>query len=577
MTLPPPNRAPPPDPTPAVGRVVQGRYRVLAPLGEGGMGVVYRAEQVGLGRTVAIKFLHSAIARDPQFVKRFEVEAQAMSRLSHPNCVAVLDFGIDGPPYLVMDLVEGESLRSVLAGGRLDPERSVSIARQVLAGLSHAHGHSVIHRDIKPENILLDRRVGEGDHVRLVDFGLAKLRDNTRFVTVGLALGTPQYMAPEQMREGPVDQRVDIYTVGLVLYEMLTGVRAFDGVDLATVLMKQHQVDPAPFSEVAPGVAISSRLEAVVRRALAKSPDARFASAAEMSSALQGAVSSAFQHAATMLHAGEKERPSLRPTPFPARAANRERIGLLVGKRLAVMVAAARKQRERIGLLVVPGVRRVIAAVAEQCRRKLPELPAVLAKHRWIAVGSAAGLLLGAVLVATSGGTRVESPHPRPAEKTVPVASAPEPPRPSVPLPPPPPVTPKLAAIEAFLARGERERAIALVRELQSAEPSDPDYSAMQARLAFEQRRWSEALTAWSATIRLDETRRSDPVFINGTIDSLQSESSARAAEDLLRLVGDSAKPYLNGAATSHPVPRVRGRVRALLKTWERRPASASR
>ena len=186
------------------------------------MGTVHRGERLGLGRPVAIKFLHASVARDPILARRFEVEARAMSRLSHPNCVSIIDFGVDGLPYLVMDLVDGVPLRTLLDQGRLAPARAISIARQVLAGLGCAHGHGIIHRDIKPENILVEQTAGPEDHVCILDFGLAKFLDDGSKLTVGLCVGTPHYMAPEQMVEGPVDERVDIYTTGIVLYEMLT-------------------------------------------------------------------------------------------------------------------------------------------------------------------------------------------------------------------------------------------------------------------------------------------------------------------------------------------------------------------
>jgi serine/threonine-protein kinase len=156
--------------------VLQDRYRVEERIGSGGMGVVYMAERIGLGRRVAVKFLHPDIAAQPQFLLRFEREARAMSRLNHPHCVPVIDFGVvSGAPYIVMEYVTGESLTSVLARGPVPIRRAILLMRQILAGLAHAHDEGIVHRDIKPDNVILAEATGTGDHVRLFDFGLAKV------------------------------------------------------------------------------------------------------------------------------------------------------------------------------------------------------------------------------------------------------------------------------------------------------------------------------------------------------------------------------------------------------------------
>src|SRR5437868_13083856 len=162
------------------------------------MGVVYKGERVQLGRPVAVKFLHPWIAAQKAFLSRFENEARAMSRLAHPNTVSVIDFGVEGAPYLVMDYVTGRTLRDLLhAEGRLDPTRALALVRQLLAGLGHAHAQGIIHRDLKPENLILTEEPGMDEHLRILDFGLAKLRDGPA-MTAGMAVGTPSYMSPEQ-------------------------------------------------------------------------------------------------------------------------------------------------------------------------------------------------------------------------------------------------------------------------------------------------------------------------------------------------------------------------------------------
>jgi serine/threonine-protein kinase len=271
---------------PRVGRVLQGRYKILAPIGEGAMGTVYRAERLTLGRPVAIKFLLAQLANEPLLVKRFEVEALVMSSLSHPNCVSVIDFGVDQSPYLVMDLVSGKSLRAVIDEGPIPVPRALRIARQILSALSHAHGHGIIHRDIKPENIVVEKVAGIEDHIRVLDFGVAKVVGSQLKLTMGMMLGTPNYMAPELTREGAFDERVDLYATGIVLFEMLTGRAPFDAPDLHEVLLRMLTMPSPRLREVSPGAGFSAELERVVLQSMARDPFERFPSASAMGAAL---------------------------------------------------------------------------------------------------------------------------------------------------------------------------------------------------------------------------------------------------------------------------------------------------
>ena len=269
-----------------IGRVLQDRYRITGRIAAGGMGIVYRAERLGLGRIVAIKFLHASMARDPSIQRRFEIEAQAMSRLCHPNCIGVLDFGVDDLPYVVIDYVEGKPLDEVLEKGPLPARRAVRIARQILAALAHAHAQGIVHRDIKPENVVLEGTAGLEDHVRILDFGLAKLMGSDFGLTVGVAVGTPNYMAPEQMSEGPIDGRADLYAAGIVLFELLTGRKPFEAEELGEIFLKHLGAPPPKLREVAPERRFSAGLEALILRAMAKRPADRFASAEAMAAAL---------------------------------------------------------------------------------------------------------------------------------------------------------------------------------------------------------------------------------------------------------------------------------------------------
>jgi serine/threonine-protein kinase len=272
-----------------VGTLLDGRYRIVEKLAAGGMGVVYRGERVGLGKAVAIKFLHRTTAMVAVNRVRFEREAAAMSRLTHPNLITITDFGSsEGLPYLVMDYHPGLSLQQALAKGALEPRRVVFIARQMLAGLQSAHDAGVVHRDLKPGNVLLCGTTGE-DLVKILDFGVAKLLDagagpTEVSVVAGHTLGTPAYMSPEHAKGEAVDARADVYATGIMMYEMLAGRRPFHAEGKLGVLRKQVEEQAPRLRDAARGV--SPELEAAIQKAMEKAPSARFGSAAEFAAAL---------------------------------------------------------------------------------------------------------------------------------------------------------------------------------------------------------------------------------------------------------------------------------------------------
>src|SRR5688572_23353778 len=252
------------------------------------MGVVYRAERVKLGRIVAIKVLHDELPQELASRKRFELEAMAMAKLEHPHCTAVLDVGVhEEKPYVVMDFVSGHSLKELVAQGPVPIPRAVEIVRQTLSGLAHAHEHSIIHRDIKPANIVLSQKAGLGDHVKILDFGLARFNAEASNLTTGIVVGTPSYMAPEQIRGAEIDKRADIYACGVLLFELLTGKKPFfskkdDPVEVCAMHLKQP---PPKLADTLPGTDFGV-LEEIVAKALAKKPDDRYASSEEMAEAL---------------------------------------------------------------------------------------------------------------------------------------------------------------------------------------------------------------------------------------------------------------------------------------------------
>jgi serine/threonine-protein kinase len=280
---------------PFVGRVLDGRYEILERLGEGGVGFVYRAKHAQLGRLVAIKVLQEHTAALPEWRRRFEREAKALSALAHPNIVTVTDSGIDhGLPYLVMELLQGKTLADLIKEGPLPPPRALDIERQVLRGLAFAHGKGIVHRDLKPANVFLQALPDQADHVRLLDFGMAKFLEGSgskslveNLTRVGTVFGTPSYMSPEQGRAEPIDARTDVYAAGIVLFELLTGHPPFKGNSLPEIL-KAHLIDPIPsLADARPDLSTAAFLQPVVDRAMAKKAVARYGDAGEMLAALE--------------------------------------------------------------------------------------------------------------------------------------------------------------------------------------------------------------------------------------------------------------------------------------------------
>jgi serine/threonine protein kinase len=277
------------------GMVLRGKYEILEKIGAGGMAVVYRVRHLHLQEDVAIKVICSRLAEDQGFVDRFRTEAVITRKLRHPNAVRIDDFDTteDGQPFIVMEYVRGESLRKVLQNhGPLPPDHAADIARQAALALGAAHELGIVHRDIKPENILLLPQADGCDLVKVLDFGIAKVNEGSFDVgpgheptRTGLVLGTPKYLSPEQVKGGTtVDGRADLYALGVVLYEMLTGQPPFSGDAPFTVLLQHLQSPPTPPCAVNP--AISSAMSRLVLKALEKDPAQRFCTGQEMADAI---------------------------------------------------------------------------------------------------------------------------------------------------------------------------------------------------------------------------------------------------------------------------------------------------
>ena len=276
---------PSPDPPREPGRLLDGKYRLIRPLGEGGVGLVYVAEHTFLKKHFALKLLRPEMVAYPEVSARFETEARAASQIEHDNVVRVSDFGRtpEGELYLVMELLNGRALSDEMAAmPKLAPQRALWITSEVLKGLEAAHAHGVVHRDLKPENVFIVARLDGSEGVKLLDFGIAKLdrQSSTRLTQTGAIIGTPQYMAPEQARGLPIDLRVDLHAAGVMLYEMLSGYPPYQGDNYNTVLFEIMSGRPPHLHRYAPE--IDESLASLAMRAFHPDRDQRFPSAKAM-------------------------------------------------------------------------------------------------------------------------------------------------------------------------------------------------------------------------------------------------------------------------------------------------------
>ncbi|MBN1944053.1 MAG: protein kinase [Bradymonadales bacterium] len=312
------------DPHGLIGHTLDERYHIQKVIGVGGMGVVYKGRQEAMDRTVAVKVLMPQMIDDESLIKRFHLEARAASRLTHPNTITVYDFGRSGDLlYIVMEFLEGASLEKVLKEQKiLNSERVARIASQALASLAEAHEKEIIHRDIKPDNIWLKEVGDQKDFVKVLDFGVAKLRDpkvtDTTMTQAGMIFGTPKYMSPEQAKAKKLDGRSDLYSLGVVMYQALIGRCPFTATDPVSILIQHVHDPPPPFQEILPGYEVPRPLEEIVFRSLEKDRNNRFADAKEMRQAVEaflaGAVSQSFTGLPAMTPSSQSAAP-YQPAP----------------------------------------------------------------------------------------------------------------------------------------------------------------------------------------------------------------------------------------------------------------------
>ncbi len=508
---------------PRVGTVVQERYRILERLDHGGMGVVYRAERLQLGRIVAIKFLHTMFATHPDFIKRFEREAKLMSRLEHPHCVSVIDFGVTDSAYIVMEFVTGTTLKDLIddLDEPLPPDRAIRIARQILAGLAHAHDQGIVHRDVKPANIMLANVTGTGDHARILDFGLAKLCDPDQSTT-SMVVGTPSYMSPEQTAgHANVDGRADIYACGLVLFELLTLARPFVADEPFEVIRMHRESPPPRLSARCEGRGFSPQLEALMAATLAKSPADRPQSPVELADAL-AAVPEATDDVPRTARFGPVE-------DEPENVGTAATVAIEIDSHALAPSAAA--PRRRWSLRWLAPVALVAAGVG-------------LWQTGWLQRRAADAVSA----VDDMAGAR--PPAPDQAEPA-----------------------PTLAAAEALIASGDSERAIRALHELRRRDPDDARASYLLGGLYHDKRWTAESLAAYAEAIDKDARYRKRAEIARRAIDALADPATRNKARALLlKRLGASAVPALRRAARRHADPAVREQAGAIADEIARAP-----
>ncbi len=607
-----------------IGSLVDDRYKILEVMAAGSMGAVYKAERVPVGKIVAIKFLHASFASDSEFQARFERETRVMSKLSHPNCVSVVDFGVwQDEPYLVMDFVAGTTLRQLIDKGPLPPARALALTKQIAAGLAHAHAQDIVHRDIKPANIMITEEIGHGERVRILDFGLARLRGNVgRDATqTNMVVGTPNYMAPEQTVPGSnIDARTDIYAVGVVLFEMVVGDRPFHAEETLQ-LLGMHRAAPIPrlADRVPEGVELPNGLQALIDKAMAKAPDARYQSAIELASAIDEVIAGKRDSAidVTIPNAPNRSGEALAPTMVHLSTENdildddepprRSRFWrtmltamILVGGAAAMAGylihrnATKTKTADAAQVAVaIDAAGSAMVAVTPPPSIDAAEAPAVVIDAAAPAVGSGSDMVAagsGSAVVAVGSGSAVGSAgsgeeiemDPNTAEDLDPekgsaevaaTEAADEPESGSAAeakAPEPPPAVKKATTLHEavqLIKEGQRETALAALARLHRENPKSSYIPFLMGNLYFDKLWWSAAMDNYQEAIKKNSAYRNNPTLNKNVITMLGSGKTRQRATNFLRgVVGHPAGAYLRYMATHAENPVVRKQAANLAK-----------
>lgn len=498
------------------------------------MGIVYRAVRLNLDRPVAIKVMHASLRDEMKGKERFEREAKVMAKLEHPHCVSIIDSGLHGnKPFVVMELVRGRSLYELLVEqGRFEISRAIEIMGQVLSGLAHAHDQGIIHRDIKPGNIMVTPKAPLGVHVRILDFGLARMLASSASLSDGVAVGTPSYMSPEQCRGDELDGRVDIYACGVVLFEMLTGQKPFRA-DEPIEIIKKHLKEPPPkLADVAPGDYGS--LEVIVARALAKDPADRYPTAVAMAEALEAALAgrkpSADSTAQMRVGPAEPQPPTVE-------------VPITVGSSVHVRPVTKKPSPDDN---------------SSALRRMLPR-----SRARWVALllcGLVAGAIFGIVYLRDEIFARSKK-QPAPVVTVhVAVDAAPAP-------SPPDPIAPILSEANKVAGAGKVDAAIVLLNDARKVYPNRAELPLTAGKLYFGKLWWNDGIASFRDAIKIDPALKSDASLLDAAIKAFTTTPSydGRIAQFVIEL-GPAIAPRLDELAQSHARPEIRARATTVRK-----------
>jgi serine/threonine-protein kinase len=502
-----------------VGTVVGDRYRIVSQLGAGGMGAVYVAEHVHMRKKLALKVLHAEMSSSPEVLARFEREAMAAAHIDHPNVAAATDFGRtpDGAFFLVLELVEGKSLRDIVEEGPLPEARALSITRQIASALARAHELGIVHRDLKPENVIVTQR-DEGDFAKVLDFGIAKVRvedlaggppSGQVLTQLGTVFGTPEYMAPEQAMGQPVDARADLYALGVMLYEMLSGVRPFADDNPVRLLMMHVSDAPPPLESHPPAAQTSPAVREVVARLLAKKPEDRYASARELLAAIDATAPSA----AT-------------PEPVSVSQPRWDTMASSGPVAAAAPPSPAALARTELGLLPPSSpLQRAVGRAKAVLDEAWPTLPEPIRKLPRVAVlgGAAALVLLPLLLVFVGLGALVHA-------STTSAASSGTPAEPQAKAPV------DISLSEADIAQAKAQGASAL-EKLVAEKPKDPRVRRALVTAYADAGRLREAMSALKDLLAIDKSAAADK-----EMQAAVGKALAASPEDV-----DAALPLLEG------------------------------
>jgi serine/threonine-protein kinase len=508
-------------PDPRIGTVLSGRYRIDQLIGEGGMGKVYAAEHVAMHKRLALKVLHRELSVVPEIVTRFEREAMAAANIDHPNIASATDFGKldDDSVFIALELVEGRCLRDVIAAGPIPVRRALGIGRQIASALAAAHALSIVHRDLKPENVMLVERNGDPDFVKVLDFGVAKVPIGDAgangpgvLTRIGTVFGTPEYIPPEQALGQPSDGRADLYSLGVMLYEMLTGVRPFTSTSKVS-LVGMHLSEPPPrLEDRAPGLGFPDSLEALVARLLKKSAAERPEHAEDVIKTIDEILT--------------------RPLHKPWQASGKGALGWLAARfadarshlrpwlaRLAPLAARARPAFARVVAGAERGLERTVAGI-ERIRGNLPpglakRLERVPSRTFALVVVGFATLVLVLAVVGVVGTLR------KPSEPLgAPVASAPVPSAPA----------PSASAAPSAASSGSASAPAASAPVPASA----LDVELEQAKSRAAAKDYTGAVDAAKAALAQDPDAKNDGRLATALFQSAQDKKATDAAFALL-------------------------------------------